>query len=159
MWDNLERMPHHSPKNAALSRFFRLGLLKFLGVLTFGIFGGVGDFWNPQASSGRREFWQNYVLVPALLAVVGFAAFRILNVHGYLSPLHYGARKMVLCAILSPAIFAHAVGQIRRLRDIGVPPWAALLNFVPFWGTLSLLIFCGAFPRMGRARSARPKGF
>ena len=153
------RMARHGKSQGSVLDFFRNGFLKFLSVLTLGIFGGAEGFWRYQGTVSRREFWQSYVIVPALLALLAMLVFRNLNVYGYLSPLNYELRRLLLCALLAPAVFAAALGQIKRLRGMNLPPILAALNFVFGWGTLALTLFCGLLPAFGKKRSARPKGF
>ena len=152
-------MAHHPKSQKSIAGFFRGSFLKFLSVLTLGIFGGLNGFWRLDGNAARREFWQSYVIVPAFLALTAFLGFRLLNVHGFLNPLNYELRRIVLCLMLIPAIFSALIGQIKRLRDMNLPPLLAALNFIFGWGTLALTLFCGLISSFGGKRQARPKGF
>jgi Protein of unknown function (DUF805). len=152
-------MAPHPKSQKSIAGFFRGSFLKFLSVLTLGLFGGLNGFWKLDGNTTRREFWQSYVIVPALMAFVAFLIFRLLNVHGFLNPLNYELRRIVLCLLLSPAIFSALIGQIKRLRDMNLPPILAVLNFIFGWGTLGLVLFCGLISSFGGKRQVRPKGF
>lgn len=152
-------MSKHARKRMDLTGIVRLSFLKFFSVLTFGVFGGLGSYWRVSGQISRKEFWQNYVVVPILIAFLALAFFRILNIHGFLSPLNYGLRRIILCVMLSPAIFAHVIGQIKRLRDMGLSPWFALANFIPLYGTAALVILVGFIGGFRRHRRGVPKDF
>lgn len=160
-WESLGQiMAHNSAKKLGLSGFFRSGLLKLLGVLTLGVFGGLDDYWKLYGDVNRRQYLCFYVFVPALLCVLAYAFFRILNVHGFLNPLTYEYRRAVLCILLAPSIFACVVGHIKRLRTMNITPWLALLNLVPhFVGTGILVLVCALLPQLKKQRAKKPRGF
>ncbi len=108
------------------------GLVKFLAVITCGIFGGLNDFWQSSKGIGRIVFFRDYIFVALLFAALGVLAFYFLNKGGYFNYFNYEIRRIIFAAFITPALFIHLIGQIKRLCGMNLSPWFAVLNFVPF---------------------------
>lgn len=150
-------MPHHIRKKA--KNILGESFLQFLSAISFGLLGSDDAYWCNKGKIGRMQFWQNYVLAPLMMVVCGLIAFWLLRVYGYLGRFSFDMRKLIFLLLLSPAIFANAIGQIKRLRDMNLPPLLALLNFIPIYGLpllspLILILLGGikAFPKRKKSR-------
>ena len=84
--------------------------------------------------SSRSEFWYIALwgVLISLVTSIGTAAFE-----------DFGAVVSVLSIILGLATLLPGIALVlRRLRDAGYSPWLILLSFVPFVGSIVVLILC-----------------
>lgn len=95
--------------------------------------------------SGRGEYWATYLLVVMPLVIVFGIAYGIGHLSDYVQT-HAVCISIAACAMsLANLVFLPAM--VRRVRDLALPPWAALvlmavclLPFVKWLGMLAVVV-------------------
>ena len=121
---------------------------RFLAILALGIFGGAQGAFSSQGRITRREFWRDYLLPAFFLFLAGAGAYRA-ACHFYgLYSLGFTQRRLVFALALTPAIFTLFVGEMKRLRGVGLWGVLALANFYVPYGALGVAAFCAVMPKI-----------
>ncbi|MBO7521163.1 MAG: DUF805 domain-containing protein [Opitutales bacterium] len=128
---------------------------RFFAILTFGVFGGAQGAFSPRGEIGRAEFWRGYLLPALYLFLAGAGAYRILFYYCGNVPQVYSARRILFALALFPAVFTLFVGEMKRLRHVGVWGVLAAANFCVPWGALAVAIVCAAMPKISKAGKNR----
>ena len=128
-----------------MSKVLKGSLCRFLGVLTLGVFGGMGGYWCPDGRISRLEFWRDYFLPGLFLAMLGAFAYRLMYSFGALDPFPFGFRRALFALLVSPGAYFFALGEIKRFRAMGLWPGIALINFFPVYGPALTILVAGVF--------------
>ncbi|CAM3272457.1 DUF805 domain-containing protein [Vagococcus fessus] len=106
------------------------------------------DFWTRgftiKGIETRRNFWTNYLVWLALPSFILGMLQPSIEQNGLSSPIVniiYIALSIYVLAALIPSITI----TVRRFHDINKTGWLFLIHFIPFIGTLIVLIMMG-FP-------------
>lgn len=133
-----------------MSKVLKGSLCRFLGILTLGVFGGMGGYWRPDGRISRLEFWRDYFLPGLFLAMLGALAYRLMYSFGALDPFSFWVRRALFALLVSPGGYFFALGDIKRFRAMRLWPGIALLNFYPVYGPALTTLVVGVF--RGRRR-------
>ncbi len=93
-----------------------------------------------QGRATRQEFWL-FTLVEVLLIVGLFVAFLISASDDSLIALSV-ILLLLICAVLLALIVPTIALTVRRLHDMGQTGWLYCINFIPYVGSIILLILC-----------------
>ena len=116
--------------------------------MSLGVFGGAQGAFSSRGEIGRREFWRDYLLPAFYLFLAGAGAYR-LACHFYgLFSLGFTQRRILFALMLLPSVFTLFIGEIKRLRHIGLWGVLAAVNFFVPWGALGAALFCAAMPQI-----------
>ncbi|WBY16240.1 DUF805 domain-containing protein [Erythrobacteraceae bacterium WH01K] len=86
--------------------------------------------------SRRREYWMFVLFIIAVSVGIGIVE-AILGLSATIGDAYGPISLLFLLAIFVPSLAV----QVRRFHDQGRSGWFVLLNFVPFIGTLIVLVF------------------
>jgi uncharacterized membrane protein YhaH (DUF805 family) len=119
------------------------------------------SLWTWDGRVGRRQYLITGLILSAMKVLIDFFAVTYLFQHqwswiAYLtsrfsvltSPLvsilnpSSRAEIVVMALIAAPFMYVGVVYTVKRLRDIGGPPWLAAFFFVPFLKFIFIAIFC-----------------
>jgi uncharacterized membrane protein YhaH (DUF805 family) len=86
--------------------------------------------------SRRKEYWM-FLLGIIVLAVVATIIDRVLGMGGMVLGFYGPVTSLLALAIIIPSIAC----QVRRFHDQDKSGWFVLLGFIPFVGSLIVLVF------------------
>ncbi|GMN12639.1 DUF805 domain-containing protein [Altererythrobacter sp. MTPC7] len=86
--------------------------------------------------SRRREYWMFVLFIIAVSVGIGIVE-AILGLSATIGDAYGPISLLFLLAIFIPSLAV----QVRRFHDQGRSGWFVLLNFIPFIGTLIVLVF------------------
>ena len=86
--------------------------------------------------SRRREYWMFVLFIIAVSVGIGIVE-AILGLSATIGDAYGPISLLFLLAIFVPSLAV----QVRRFHDQGRSGWFVLLNFIPFIGTLIVLVF------------------
>ncbi len=87
----------------------------------------VNQYVDFKGRASRTQFWMFFLYVFVIMFVIGFIA-GLLNMP-----------RLAQLAIL-PFLLPNIAIAVRRIRDLGISGWFILVSFVPFVGSILVLI-------------------
>ncbi len=121
---------------------------RLFAILTFGAFGGAQGAFSASGEVTRFEFLRDYLLPAFYLFILNSGIYRLICYLYGLFSLSFTSRRIIFAAMLAPAIFTLFVGEIKRLRNIGLWIIFALANFYLPYGMLACGVICVLVPRI-----------
>jgi|13_taG_2_1085334.scaffolds.fasta_scaffold07568_7 uncharacterized membrane protein YhaH (DUF805 family) len=93
-------------------------------------------YYSFQGTVRRQEYWGTSLLgglihIVAMLVMVGLGAILTVNELG----------MILLIPLIISNIWIHAAVAAKRCRDIGINPWWAVCNFMPYIGFVTFIVF------------------
>lgn len=117
-------------------------------ILTFGIFCGGREAFSPRGEISREVFWSGHLLPSFYLFVLGSGLYRALCYFYGLFSFGFTSRKLIFSAMLAPAVYILFIGEMKRLRHIGLwAVWVVVNFYVPF-GILTCGLICAFMPKI-----------
>ncbi|MBO6717247.1 MAG: DUF805 domain-containing protein [Rhizobiaceae bacterium] len=93
---------------------------------------------RPRGRARRREFWSFVLVALIVMVLAGCTGFAVASALETDIPTGIGLGILGADLLLLPPFFSVLV---RRLHDIGLTGWFALLGFIPSFGQLIILVF------------------
>ena len=146
--------------NINTAPIIRASVARFFAILAFGAFGGAQGAFSSRGAITRREFWRDYLLPSLYLFLAGAGAYRLACYFYGLFSLGFTERRILFALMLAPAVFTLFIGEMKRLRGIGLWGFLAAANFCVPWGALGVALFCAVMPKIlpiGKKRRASPR--
>ncbi|CAN7212983.1 DUF805 domain-containing protein [Mesorhizobium sp. LjNodule214] len=136
-----ERDPSKRPVHSAERR-----LAQSIGLWAYFRRAMIADYGNFNGRARRKEFWAFYICsIVVLVALSGFGILLNLAISGFgngpRTSIGYVPALLFVLAMILPLIAL----IVRRLHDIGLTGWLALVCFTPALGSVAFL-FIGLVP-------------